>query len=169
MDHYPPSTPLLENCSPGSDSMQRLVVHLDLFSGIGGFALAAQMIVTPHEDGTPENPVVVVEYASRDFRAPKARVMRWDNEGQVWSPDDNADATKLKQPGGEAQQKYGTNEIVEAVKEGRRKYSDILAYYMASTGAPKGTAKTNLRRANALRLILPSTIKGEYELQEKTL
>ena len=43
MDHYPPSTPLLENCPPGSDSMQRLVVHLDLFSGIGGFALAAQM------------------------------------------------------------------------------------------------------------------------------
>jgi DNA (cytosine-5)-methyltransferase 1 len=44
MDHYPPSTPLLENCPPGSDSMQRLVVHLDLFSGIGGFALAAQMV-----------------------------------------------------------------------------------------------------------------------------
>jgi DNA (cytosine-5)-methyltransferase 1 len=44
MDHYPPSTPLLENCPPGSDSMERLVVHLDLFSGIGGFALAAQMV-----------------------------------------------------------------------------------------------------------------------------
>jgi len=44
MDHCPPSTPLLENCPPGSDSMQRLVVHLDLFSGIGGFALAAQMV-----------------------------------------------------------------------------------------------------------------------------
>lgn len=43
MDHYPPSTPLLDNCPPGSDSMQRLVVHLDLFSGIGGFALAARM------------------------------------------------------------------------------------------------------------------------------
>ena len=43
MDHYPPSTPLLENCPSGSDSMQRLVRHLDLFSGIGGFALAAQM------------------------------------------------------------------------------------------------------------------------------
>lgn len=44
MDHYPPSTPLQGNCPPGSDSMQRLVVHLDLFSGIGGFALAAQMV-----------------------------------------------------------------------------------------------------------------------------
>jgi DNA (cytosine-5)-methyltransferase 1 len=44
MDHCPPSTPLQGNCPPGSDSMQRLVVHLDLFSGIGGFALAAQMV-----------------------------------------------------------------------------------------------------------------------------
>ena len=44
MDHYPPSTLPLENCPSGSDSMHRLVRHLDLFSGIGGFALAAQMV-----------------------------------------------------------------------------------------------------------------------------
>ena len=43
MDYYPPSTLTSEKLPPGSDSMQRLVVHLDLFSGIGGFALAARM------------------------------------------------------------------------------------------------------------------------------
>jgi DNA (cytosine-5)-methyltransferase 1 len=44
MDHCPPSTLTSENSPLGSDSMRRLVRHLDLFSGIGGFALAAKMV-----------------------------------------------------------------------------------------------------------------------------
>lgn len=44
MDHCPPSTLTSEKLPPGSGSMRRLVRHLDLFSGIGGFALAAKMV-----------------------------------------------------------------------------------------------------------------------------
>ena len=55
-----PTVPVLaDDAQRGSHSVQRLVphhgqTHLDLFSGIGGFAIAAQSVVMGNKDSATE-------------------------------------------------------------------------------------------------------------------